>query len=62
MPLQRFDQCREKRLEPLGTDAIGRVPWQEQRVLDVWSRLGVGIGADEGAAPPSDGAFATSHI
>jgi hypothetical protein len=35
MPLQRFDQCREKRHEPLGTDAIGRVPCQEQRVLDV---------------------------
>src|SRR2546421_606489 len=62
MPLQGFDQCRGKRHEPLGTAAIGRVPCQQQRVLVVWSRLGVGVGAQEGTAPPSDGAFATSHI
>jgi hypothetical protein len=62
MPLQGFDQCREKRHEPLATDAIGRVPCEEQRMLDDWSRLGVVVGAEVGTAPPSDGAFATSHI
>ena len=62
MPLQRFDQCREKRHEPLGTDAIRCAPCQEQRVLHVWSRLGVGVDAEEGTASPSDGSGATLHI
>ena len=37
MPLQRFDQRGEKRDEAFGADAVGGVPDQEQRVLDVWS-------------------------
>jgi hypothetical protein len=36
MPLQRFDERREKGDEPFGADAVGGVPHQEQRVLDVW--------------------------
>jgi hypothetical protein len=36
MPLQRFDERGQKRNEPFGANAIGRVPDQEQRMLDVW--------------------------
>lgn len=37
MSLQGFYQSREKRDEPFGTDAIGSVPEQEQRLLDFWA-------------------------
>jgi hypothetical protein len=37
MPFQGLDEAWEKRHEPLATDAIGRVPDQEERVLDLWS-------------------------
>jgi hypothetical protein len=40
MPLQRFYQSGKKGHEPFGADAVGGVPGQEQRLLDVWSRLG----------------------
>ena len=39
MPLQRFYQGREKRDEPFGTDPVGGVPSQKQRVLDLWPIL-----------------------
>jgi hypothetical protein len=39
MPFQRFKKRGEKGHESSGTDAIGGVPDQEQRVLDVWSVL-----------------------
>jgi hypothetical protein len=35
MPFQRFYQGREKRHEPFGADAVGGVPDQEERMLDV---------------------------
>ncbi len=34
MPLQRFYQGREKGDEPFGTNPVGGVPGQKQRVLD----------------------------
>jgi hypothetical protein len=37
MPLQRFKQGRKKGDEPFSADAIGSVPGQEQRVLDLRS-------------------------
>jgi len=37
MPLQRFYQGREKGDEAFGTDPVGGVPGQKQRVLDVRS-------------------------
>src|SRR5258707_5242042 len=40
MSLKRLYQGREKGDEAFGADAVGRAPGQEQRVLDVWSRLG----------------------
>ena len=39
MPLQRFKEDGEKRDKPFGADAVGGVPHQEQRVLDVWPIL-----------------------
>jgi len=39
MPLQGFDQRGEKGHEAFGADAVGRVPDQEQSVLDFWSIL-----------------------
>ena len=35
MPLQGFDKVGKKRDEAFGTDAVGGVPEQEQRVLDI---------------------------
>jgi len=40
MPLQRFYRSGKEGDESFGADAVGGVPGQEQRVLDVWSRLG----------------------
>ena len=37
MPFQCFYQGREKGDEPFGADAVGSVPDQEERVLDVRS-------------------------
>ncbi len=37
MPLQCFDQRREKGHEAFGADAVGGMPGQEKRVLDIWS-------------------------
>ena len=37
LPLKRFDQRGEKGNEAFGTDPIGSMPDQEQRVLDFWS-------------------------
>ena len=34
MPLQRFNEDGEKRDESFGTDTVGDVPGQKQRVLD----------------------------
>jgi hypothetical protein len=39
MPLQGFDKGGKKRDEAFGTDAVGGVPDQEQRVLDFRSIL-----------------------
>jgi hypothetical protein len=39
MPLQRFDNHGKKRDEAFGANAIGRVPDQEQRMLDFWPIL-----------------------
>jgi len=36
MPLQGVDEREQKRYEAFGANAIGRVPDQEQRVLDFW--------------------------
>ena len=36
MPFQRFKERGEKGNEAFGADAVGGVPHQEQRVLDVW--------------------------
>ena len=40
IPLQCFNERGEKGDEAFGADAVGGLPGQEQRVLDVWSRLG----------------------
>ena len=36
VPFQRFDERGEKGNEAFGADAVGGIPDQEQRVLDVW--------------------------
>jgi len=38
MPLQRLDERRQKRDEAFGADAIGRIPGQEQSMLDFWPK------------------------
>ena len=37
MPLQRFNEDGEKGDKAFGADAVGGVPGQKQRVLDLWS-------------------------
>ena len=37
MPLQRFNEYGEKGDEAFGADAVGGIPGQEERVLDVRS-------------------------
>jgi hypothetical protein len=37
MPLKRFDEGGEKGDEPFCADAVGGMPDQEQRVLNLWS-------------------------
>ena len=36
MPFQRLNERGEKRHAAFGADAVGGVPDQQQRVLDVW--------------------------
>ena len=55
MPLQCFDQRREKGHEAFGADAVGGMPGQEKSVLDIWSRLGVAGCAEVWSAPLSHG-------
>ena len=55
MPLQRFDQRREKRDEAFGADAVGGVPDQEQARVGRLARNGVGVGAEGWFAPLSHG-------
>jgi hypothetical protein len=40
MPLQRFDQCGEKRDQAFGANPVGGMPDQEQGVLDFWPVMG----------------------
>ncbi|HEY6411587.1 MAG TPA: hypothetical protein VIY29_29365, partial [Ktedonobacteraceae bacterium] len=39
MALKRFNECGEKGDEAFGTDTVGDVPGQKQRVLDLWPIL-----------------------
>jgi len=39
MALKRFNECGEKGDEAFGADAVGGVPSQKQRMLDLWPIL-----------------------
>jgi len=51
MPLQSLDKRKKKRDKAIGADTVGGVPDQEQRVLDFWLRLGVGVDAEVSVVP-----------
>jgi hypothetical protein len=53
MPFERFNKRGKKRDEAFSTNPVGGVPNQDQRVLDFWPRLGVGVGAEVCLAPLS---------
>jgi hypothetical protein len=53
--VSRFDKRGEKGHEAFGADAVGGMPDQEQCVLDLRPRLGVGEGAEGRVAPLAHG-------